>query len=290
MTVWKRKANQSIAQAVLGAALMALLAGCTLKIDEQQFIARSDGHTAYTQEFVGKLTHAMAPSKVSQIAFTTADKVNLKGFYIDNPNSETMLVFFQGNGMKVEPHSLSVLSKLAELQTDIVVIDRRGLGASEGSPTIDNLLSDAQAQLAYLQQTYQPKQLVLHGYSLGSFIAGQLAKSNQIDALVMHGSATNVDDWVDEKTPWYMPFVDIEVVGNFRQVDNQQVLAKYYKGPLLVIGGENDDMVPVELSNKLYQASQSSNKELIIVPDATHTNMLDDEQTMAKYQAFLQTL
>ena len=39
------------------------------------------------------------------------------------------------------------------------------------------------------------------GYSLGSFIAAHLVKEQAVKALVLQGSATNVDDWVDAKTP-----------------------------------------------------------------------------------------
>ncbi|MBB1440868.1 prolyl oligopeptidase family serine peptidase, partial [Shewanella sp. SG41-4] len=143
----------------------------------------------------------------------------------------------------------------------------------------------------YLHQQYQPKKVILHGYSLGSFIAADLAKNNKIDALVLHGSATNADDWVDEKTPWYMaPFMTLEIPEDFRKIDNKQVVAKYYQGPLLIIAAGDDEEVPPELAEKLFAASQSVNKELIMVPNVGHQGMLSDANTMSRYQAFLHTL
>jgi pimeloyl-ACP methyl ester carboxylesterase len=267
-----------------------LTTGCTMRISEDTFIAHDEQSTPYTTEFIQELKQAIPNSQVIPVTLETKDQAQLKGFYIDNPKSETVLMFFQGNGMKVAPHSLSVLKTLSQLDTDILIVDRRGLGASSGKPSIENLMADAQLQLDYLHQHYQPKKVILHGYSLGSFIAAQLAKNNQVNGLVMHGSATNVDDWADEKTPWYMPFMTLEMSENFRKADNARVVAQDYLGPLLVIGAEDDEEVPVELSEKLFAASQSKIKTLVIVPNANHQDMLKDDNTIKAYRTFIEAL
>lgn len=285
--------HKNIGYIVLSAFIVsstALTTGCTMRISEGTFIAHDEQSTPFTTEFVQELKQSIPKSDVRLVSIEASQEAQLRGFYIDNPNSETTLMFFQGNGMKVEPHTLSVLTRLSQLGTDIMVIDRRGLGASSGQPSISNLMEDAQLQFDYLITHYQPKKVVVHGYSLGSFIAAQLAKSNDITALVMHGSATNVDDWADEKMPWYMPFMTLEMSGDFRKADNAQVVAQYYRGPLLVIGGENDDEVSAALSRKLFAASQSLVKELVIVPNADHVTMLDDDNTMKVYGEFIESL
>ncbi|AZG71314.1 alpha/beta hydrolase [Shewanella livingstonensis] len=267
---------------------MLIISGCTVRLSEESFIANDKEPVPFTAEFTQALQQAMPNHLITPLSLEASDHVKLHGFYIDNPNSNTTLVFFQGNGMKIEPYSLSALTTLSTLNTDIFVMDRRGLGASEGQPKIKNIIADAQQQLDYLHQQYQPEKVILHGYSLGSFIAADLAKNNKIDALVLHGSATNADDWVYEKTPWYMaPFLSLEMPDDFRKANNQQVVAQYYQGPLLVIAAENDQEVPPELAEKLFAASQSANKQLIMVPNADHGGMLDNAATMYRYQAFI---
>ena len=268
-----------------------MTSACTMRISEDTFIASDKQPVAFTAEFTQELQQAMPNHLITQLSVEASDQAKLNGFFIDNPNSNTTLVFYQGNGMKIQPHCLATLTILSALDTDILVMDRRGLGASEGQPRIKNIITDAQQQLDYLQQQYQPEKVILHGYSLGSFIAADLARNNKIDALVLHGSATNADDWVDEKTPWYMaPFMSLEMPEDFRKADNKQVVAKYYQGPLLVIAAENDEEVPPELSEKLFSASHSANKQLIMVPDADHGSMLENANTMNRYQAFLKGL
>ncbi|WP_144211621.1 alpha/beta hydrolase [Shewanella donghaensis] len=281
---------KNILSGVVVGSMILMTSACTIRISEDTFIASDQQAVAFTNEFTEQLQQAMPNHSITAVNLNTSDQVRLNGFYIDNPHSETTLIFFQGNGMKVEPHSLAALTTLSTLNTDIFVMDRRGLGASEGQPSIRNIQVDAKQQLDYLYQQYQPQKVILHGYSLGSFIAADLAKDNKVDALVLHGSATNADDWVDEKTPWYLLFTSIEMPEDFRRVDNEQVVAQYYKGPLLVIGAENDDEVPASLSEKLYAASQSEVKELIMVPNVGHQGMLDNANAMSRYQAFVQAL
>ena len=270
---------------------MFIISGCTVRLTEASFIAHDKAPVAFNTEFTQALQQAMPNNAITPLSLEASDHAKLNGFFIDNPNSNTTLVFYQGNGMKIQPHCLADLTALSALNTDILVMDRRGIGASEGKPKIQNIISDAQQQLDYLQQHFQPEKIILHGYSLGSFIAADLAKNNQIDALVLHGSATNADDWVDEKTPWYMaPFMTLEIPQDFRNIDNKQVVAQLYSGPLLVIAGENDEEVPPALSEKLFAASKSANKQFIMVPKVGHQGMLEDVTTMQQYQAFITAL
>ncbi len=86
--------------------------------------------------------------------------------------------------------------------------------------TIANLIDDSVAQYQFIKHSLKANHLIVHGFSLGSFVAGQLAKSQQVDALVLQGTATNVDDWVDKKTPWYTnPFLTIKVDDVFQTVE-----------------------------------------------------------------------
>ena len=277
--------------ATLISTTMLIITGCTVRLSEESFIANDKEPVAFSTEFTQALQQAMPDHIISQLNLEASDHVKLNGFFIDNPASNTTLVFYQGNGMKIQPHCLADLTALSALNTDILVMDRRGIGASEGKPQIHNIILDAQQQLDYVQQQYQPEKIILHGYSLGSFIAADLARNNKIDALVLHGSATNADDWVDEKTPWYMaPFMTLEMPEDFRKTDNKQVVAQYYQGPLLVIAGEDDEEVPPALAEKLFAASKSAKKQFIMVPNVGHQGMLEEAATMQQYQTFITEL
>ena len=136
-----------------------------------------------------------------------------------------------------------------------------------------------------------PEKIIIHGFSLGSFIAGQVVKVKTPSALVLQGSATNVDEWIDARMPWYSKlFISIDVEPVFQQVDNKRVLAESYKNPLLIIAGEDDQQAPVELSRRLFDVSQSASKQLMVVENASHSNMLEKTEEISLYKKFLARL
>ncbi len=269
--------------------ILSSLLGCSGHIRESSFIAQDVVVTDFQAQEIKAWQNAFTHHKLERLSLVSQnDDVLLKGLLLDSPNSKDVIFYIPGNGMKVSRGGINALKILAKLDKDIVIFDRRGLGASNGTATLSNLIDDSVLAFQFIKNELKAKSIVVHGYSLGSFIAAQLAKKEVVSALVLQGSATNVDDWIDKKTPWYTkPFLTIEVDETFRAVDNEVVVADHYRGPLLIIGGENDQQVPAELSQLLYNASKSANKKLMIVDNADHGTMLDNPEEIALYKQFL---
>ncbi len=268
------------------------LVGCSGHLRESSFITQDEVILEYQDLALSKWQTSFPQHKLTQLSLVTkSDNVTLKGLFLDSPTSQDVIFYIQGNGMRVSEGGIYALKALVKLGKDIVIFDRRGLGASSGNATISNLADDSIEQYRFIKNTLKAKSIIVHGYSLGSFIAGHLAKNETVDALVLQGSATNVDDWIDKKTPWYTkPFLTIEVDEAFNEVDNELVVSNFYSGPLLIIGGENDEQVPVELSSALYNASISENKKLVIVEGADHGSMLDEPKEIALYKQFINAI
>ncbi len=68
------------------------------------------------------------------------------------------------------------------------------------------------------------------------------------------------------------------------------VMSELCRGPLLIIGGANDEQVPVELSTSLFDASKSINKKLMIVAHAGHGSRLDVPAQVEVYKQFLSSI
>lgn len=265
---------------------------CTATLKEDQLITQSDAVDPYDQKSVDEWRQQFPEHQLKTLSITTTDKeATLAGLYLDNPKSNELLFIIQGNGMQVKDGGIAMLKTLTPLGLDIVIFDRRGLGASSGKATIRNLASDANEQYQYIKSELKPNKVIVHGYSLGSFIATQLAKEHPIDALVLQGSATTVNDWIEAKTPWYVyPFLTVNMDPAFHLANNQVIVEQQYQKPLLIIAGEDDQQVPVSLSQKLFNASKSANKKLIIVEDADHGSMFKDRKTTDNYIEFLKSI
>lgn len=268
------------------------LSACTAYIREDKFIAQDENVVNYATEELASLIEKFPEFQVKPLALSVGEQgAQLRGILLDKPDTKHMIVFIPGNGMSVSKDGVKAFERLKDMNRDIVFFDRRGMGASEGRATVASLGEDAVTKLKFLINKYQPTSIVVHGFSLGSFVAGYVAKEAEISGLVLEGAATNVDDWIDKSTPWYAkPFLTIEVDEPFYSIDNKEVVSTHYSGPLLVIGGEDDEQVPVALSHALYEASISKNKMLVIAEGADHGEMLDGEKELAQYRAFLDSI
>ena len=269
-----------------------VLGGCTATIQESRFIQQDDKVQSDSNVLLTDLDKRAPNHQVKQISLHVQnDDLTLNGLHLDNPNTRNTILYIPGNGMSVEKAAKKALPELTQYNSDIVIFDRRGLGASDGKATIANLISDANLSFDYTKNTLDADKVIVHGYSLGSFVAAQVAKNKPIDGLVMQGSATNVDDWIDEAMPWYSKvFVNVEIDDAFYTVDNRQVVSEYYRGPLLVIGGGKDEQTPAVLSHKLFDASNSQNKRLVIAEEANHGQMFDNKKVQTAYNSFISTL
>ena len=273
--------------------LMSLfLSACTAHLKQNSFIKQDNNVAPITPTELNSWQAMLPEYKITSISLKSYDQeALLNGIFLDNKKSEDVIFVIQGNGMKISQGGIKMIKQLTKLNTDIVMFDRRGLGASNGQANIDNLISDASQQYHFIKHQIAPKNIIVHGYSLGSFIAARLAKNEKIDALILQGSATNVSDWVDEKMPWYTKlFVSVKIEDAFHTVDNLDIVQNHYYGPLLVIGAYDDEQVPGILSQKLFKSSKSKNKKLIMVKNSNHGEMLEKAPEIASYKHFLNQL
>lgn len=274
------------------ASIITLLCGCSVQINESNFIAQAETVTPYSSDFIHQLNVA-TPNHIVKHIVVPAEQgaVTLHGIHLDRPHTNNTILYIPGNGMSVENAAQTALLNLTEYHADIVVFDRRGLGASNGVSKIASLVEDAQMSYDYVKKQLNADSVIVHGFSLGSFVAAQVAKTRPIDGLIMQGSATNIQEWIDKAIPWYKKaLVDVQVDDVFFTVDNKDVVSRFYSGPLLVIGGGEDKQTPVSLSHALFLASQSSDKKIVISDEAGHYQMFDNEKVRSTYKGFIEKL
>jgi len=115
---------------------------------------------------------------------------------------------------------------------------------------------------------YQPQQIMIYGHSLGGAIAINLAVNNP-DAfgVIVDGSFTSVKE-IAELDPKYRIFpLDLLIHQRFDSINKVRSL----KPPVLYIHGTKDELIPVAMSQRLYDAT-SSKKKLVLVENAMHNN------------------
>jgi len=183
-----------------------------------------------------------------------------------------VVLYLHGNGSNVGAN-VEHANRFHRLGLSVFAIDYRGYGKSQGDfPSESQVYEDAQLAWDYLvkQRGVNPHQIYIYGHSLGGAIAIDLAvRHPEAAGLIVEGSFTSTRAMVDFQKGlfWLFP-IDLLLTQRFdslSKVDRLQM-------PVLFIHGTADNVVPVEMSKKLFDAAPEP-KQLYIVPDGGHNNV-----------------
>lgn len=196
-------------------------------------------------------------------------------------------MFLPGNSWNLR-HRIPAFNQIGKgLKANIFAVNYRGYGLSEGEPTIDGILRDGEAAIAFLNRNAEILRgfpLYLVGFSLGSFVALHIAADPSIRGIILLASMTSTDEIIrhGKRTgiPFLMsPFVRVAVDTNLYKIDNISQVNRVQK-PILFIHGEQDSALPCEMSRTLYRICPSPKRKLVILKSATH--FLCDDQSICQ--------
>jgi uncharacterized protein len=265
----------------------ALLAGCTAHIGEAQLLHPVRGGALSAEAVEG----AAGVYEISEHWIAAPDGVRLSAVLLRQPNARGTILYFGGNGFTIERFGPFVAGRFAPLGVDVMIVDHRGYGRSEGRPTQANLEADGVAAFDYLSGALRvpASRIVVHGQSLGSFIAGRVAAERPTGGVVLESSATTTEDWVAANLRGARRmFVRAEIDPALRGRGNLANMPRIEE-PLLILVGRDDRTTPPSLSQALYAASPlpAGRKTLAIVAGANHNNVLLQPEAIAAYRSFL---
>ncbi len=193
--------------------------------------------------------------------------LDLDGVWLPQP-SDTTVLFIHGNR-----HNITRFGDHYDLFRDLGVscfaFDYPGYGLSRGSPSESVLYASARAAYSFLVHHHQiaPTSLVLYGCSLGGAVALDLAIHHKAACLVTESTFTNSHAMAKQ----LYPYIPIQRFMTNRFQNDTKVGDVHY--PHLLLHGERDPLVPVRMAIELHQRA-SEPKQLLIVPEATHTNTI----------------
>jgi alpha-beta hydrolase superfamily lysophospholipase len=269
--------------------LALLLQGCAISVGERNIIMQDEQVVVLSPADINTMKQLKSGLEVTHLKLKRNDGATADGVWIKQAGSKAVIIYFSGNAMRIKEDYASLLPELLKLKTDVVWLDHRGTGGSNGEPSVDNLFKDGLETYDYVTSRTD-KKIVLHGMSLGSFVAGSIASNKPIDGLILEGSATNTDDWIDASMPWYVKMVtNVSIEGQLKTAGNSKVVQQY-SGPIFIIIGEDDKVTPANLSEKLYQQSISTDKHILIVKGRRHGDVLRDDGAKAALRGFIEGL
>jgi uncharacterized protein len=216
--------------------------------------------------------------------FVRSDSVRLNVWHLKREDAKGTVLFFGGNGFYLV-QSRGYVEALTHFPVNVVMFDYRGYGNSGGEPGVGSLKQDALRVYDYTLDSLgaDPDHLIVHGHSLGTFMASHTASNRPVSGVVLENPATDVEGWIDGLAPWFVRlFVDFEVDPSLRGESNVKPLQSITT-PILVVGGENDNITRPEMAQELVDEAVSPEVELLIVEGGTHNYLYRDSTYTAAY-------
>jgi fermentation-respiration switch protein FrsA (DUF1100 family) len=216
---------------------------------------------------------------------TTADGERIHGLWLAAaPPTIGHVLLCHGNAGDVTDR-LPYAVLLAAAGLDVLLFDYRGYGRSTGRPSEQGTHADARAAREALlaRDGVDPRRLIHLGESLGGAVALRLAVEHPPAGLVLQSTFTSVRAMARHHYPFIPAPVVPDAYPSLR-------LVRDLRAPLLVLHGEDDDLVPVGEGRALHDAAPEP-KQLHVFAGRGHNDLLgrDGSAWIARWRGGLRT-
>jgi uncharacterized protein len=192
------------------------------------------------------------------------------------------VIFFHGNSENISITAKQVFW-LTDYGYDVLLVDYRGYGHSEGEVDLDNNISDIGASIQWFFERYDdktPKYLIAH--SLGASMAGYVVATHKDISVNFSGIVLDAGfadyrrimrDVMSQN--WFVGLfkypASMGMPDNYDLID---VIGKISPTPLIIIHGKSDPVVPYQHGVDLFEKALSP-KEFLSY-EGYHDNAFDD--------------
>ncbi|MHC5112044.1 MAG: alpha/beta hydrolase [Planctomycetota bacterium] len=184
------------------------------------------------------------------VFLTTADGVRIHGWFVPRQDASHTMLMFHGNAGNIT-HRLVSIRELHRLGFNVLMIDYRGYGRSEGAPSEQGLYLDADVALKHLVEDREivPETIIFYGRSLGGAVSVELATRHRPAAMVLECTFTRLADVAQLHYP-LLP-VGLMLTHRFESIDRIDKV----NCPVLIFHGSDDGLIPAALGRRLYEAA-----------------------------------
>ena len=188
------------------------------------------------------------PAEAQSLILERAGSEPVRAWYLPPiegaPN--TVAIFCHGNAERAEEW-LNQFRQLRAAGLGVVVLEYPGYGVASGAPTESSLTTAALVAFDWVRSTphLAHARIVVYGRSLGGGVATRLATRRDVAALILESTFTDLRSFASEFfAPGFLVRDPFDNIGELKR----------YRGPLLVLHGERDEVAPFAGGESLARA------------------------------------
>ncbi len=183
------------------------------------------------------------------------------------------LLFFHGNGEIVADYD-DIAPLFNRLGINLMAVDYRGYGCSDGNPTVTAMMADCHRILVFCEAWKEENgftgPMIVMGRSLGSASALELAAAyhDRIAGLIVESGFAWAGPLL-RKLGIAPEAIGFEESSGFANRDK----IKRFSRPTLIIHAEFDHIIPFTDGQALFDASAAEDKTIVMIPGANHNDI-----------------
>ena len=224
---------------------------------------------------------------IENVALTTSDNVTLHAWWIPAPAADFTFLMFHGNAANL-PNRADIYRFFHALPANVLAVDYRGYGRSQGSPTEAGVYLDARAAYDHLtkQRNIAPQRIIAFGASLGSAVAADLAAEREVAALILEAPFPSAPAVARRAYPF------LPGIGSLMRtrLDTASKLARV-RAPVLILHCTRDPVIAFSLGEATFAAAREP-KQFARLDAACHEDacLADPHAYRAALVEFLSSL
>jgi fermentation-respiration switch protein FrsA (DUF1100 family) len=242
----------------------------------------------YFPNFPGRLEGDWSPQglPLQDVTLETEDGVKLHAWWIPAGDAEFTFVAFHGNAANIANRA-DVYRFLHVLPVNVLAVEYRGYGKSEGTPTEVGLYLDAEAAMEYVRREHNipARRVIAFGQSLGTAVATDVASRHDLGGLVLEAPFASAKTMA-RRFYWFLPGLSLVLRTKF---DTGQKLQNV-SAPVLVVHCSDDPVIPFSMGEEVYRLARPP-KQFLRVDGFCHEEaaLVDPGAYRAKLLELLET-
>jgi pimeloyl-ACP methyl ester carboxylesterase len=225
-------------------------------------------------------TPATYGAEFRDVEFQTGDGVTISGWLLPSRDKHATVVYAHGL-FRSRRELLERAVELWRLGYGALLYDARNHGDSgKAKVTLGyNERLDAEAAVHFLRDEVRTRdRIVLFGISMGAAaVLYATAETPEVAAVIADSSYLNYNDTVTHHARLFLPVPAFPIAGELRllvawrggfdgaELDAVGAVKKIGARPALFIAAANDKRMPPDIAQKLYDASDSPKRDLLII-------------------------